>query len=252
LAYLNKESFWMRAVIYFGVWLITWRLLMPTRSVVRAGDDQEVRFPQRGAVGLILLIVAASFAAIDWGMSLEPHWFSAIYGALYVVGGAVTAMAVACIAVAALGVSAHVPGVSHKRIRGDLGSLLLAMLMVWTYFSFSQFLIIWSADLPEESVWYLARQKNGWQWMALLLVVSHFILPFVLLLSQNVRTHPRSLTLVAQLLLGSHAVYIVWMIAPAFYESVRDVPWTAVASLVGMANLWGAAWLFLLERRKLA
>jgi hypothetical protein len=252
LVYLNGESFWIRAVVYFGVWLVTWRMLMPIRPVVRSDDDPEIRYPQRGALGLILLIVAASFAAIDWGMSLEPHWFSAIYGAIFVAGGAITAMSLAAIAVAELGVSNRVPNVARKRIRGDLGSLMLAMLMVWTYFAFSQFIIIWSADLPEESVWYLARQQGGWRIVAMLVVAAHFIVPFALLLSQDVRTHPRLLARTAQLLLAAHVAYLVWVIAPAFYPAVSDVPLTALASLVGMISLWGAGWLFLLDRQTLA
>lgn len=250
LVYLNDQAFWTRAAIYFGLWAVSSAIFVPMKPSSNSDGEKQNLKPQTGAIGLILLVVSVSFAAIDWGMSLEPHWFSAIYGAQFVAGGAVVALAVAILAVAVLRLGNPVHGVGHKQLRSDLGSLLLAMLMIWMYFSFSQFLIIWSANLPEENVWYLARGRGGWQLLAVLVVLLHFVVPFALLMSQDVRRDPRTLAGVAGLILVAHTAYLLWTIAPAFYASIADIPWTAYATLLGIFSLWGASWLTLLGRRQ--
>lgn len=246
--YLNEQAFQTRTVVYFTVWIFTYLSLAPFRSHSSSEASSEVRMPRRSALGLVLLVVSVSFAAMDWGMSLEPHWFSSIYGAIFVAGGMVTAMAVSVVGAGALRLSNRVPGVGRKRIRRDLGSLMLAMLVVWIYFSFSQYLIIWSADLPEENFWYLHRGRFGWQYFALIVFLLHFVIPFALLPSQFVREHPQALASVAGLILVGEALHMVWMIAPAFYERVSEIPWIMPTTVVGMASLWGAVWLFALNR----
>lgn len=248
-AFLNEQAFLIRAGIYYAVFAVCLAMVIPARGRLDPRTQQEALFPRRGALGLMLIILAVSFGAVDWGMTLEPHWFSAIYGGLYVIGGAVVAMALAILAVAWLRRGRSVPGVARKRVRNDLGSLLLAMLMIWAYFGFSQYLIIWSADLPEENFWYLKRGEQGWQLLVILILAFHFASPFAALVTQDTREHPTGLTAVAVTVLIAHALHLVWLIAPAFYDAVTDVPWTLPVTMAGQLAIWGAGWLALLERR---
>lgn len=248
-AFLNEQAFLIRAGVYYAIFALCLAMVIPARGRLDPRSGREALFPRRGALGLVLVIFAVSFGAVDWGMTLEPHWFSAIYGGLYVIGAAVCGMALAIIAVAWLRRGRIVAGVARKRIRNDLGSLLLAMLMIWAYFGFSQYLIIWSADLPEENFWYLKRAEQGWQLLAILIVAFHFVGPFAALVAQDTREHPTGLTTVAATVLVAHALHLAWLIYPAFYDSVADVPWTLPVMMAGQIAVWGAAWLALLERR---
>jgi hypothetical protein len=212
-----------------------------------------VRFRTVSAPGLLFFVVTMSFASVDWMMSLDPHWFSTIYGLTTVASQGLTALALA-IAVLSLGASAP-PFATYVTARHfhDLGKLLLAFVMLWAYLNFSQFLIIWSGNLPEEIPWYINRFRNGWQYVALLLVVGHFALPFLLLLSRDVKRNRGTLARVALAVLVMRLVDIVWLIAPAFAHGVEGnaeaahfpIHWMDVAIPVGLAGLW----LFLFARQ---
>jgi len=248
-AYLNVGDFRLRALIYFAVLIICYLLLVWPGRRKDTSDEHQFLYPRRGAIGLILLIIISTFAAIDWAMSLEPHWFSSMYGAVYVVSSATVAMALSVFAVSMFPQAAVVAGSSSATVRGDMGSLLLAMLMVWAYFSFSQFLIIWSANLPEENIWYLSRAKGGWQYFTLLIVLVGFVIPFFALLSIEVKRHPRRLAVVAGMIVLAQILHIFWMVAPARYSAVSEVPWQIPVTIVAMPSLWLGLWLSLLQRK---
>jgi hypothetical protein len=149
-------------------------------------------------------------------MSLEPEWFSTIWGLLIMVGWGLTALAFAiCLQAFMINADARFAAVYQPRHLHDHGKLLLAFVMIWAYFSLSQFLIIWSGNLPEEITWYLHRLRGGWQYVALFIVLFHFALPFVLLLSRNLKRRARSLMAVALLVLAMRTVDLFWLIAPA-------------------------------------
>ncbi len=224
--YLNRWFFLARAAGYFVMWLVM-------AAIARRGARRA------SAISLALLILAISFAAVDWAMSLEPHWFSTMYGALYVGGGAVAALALSIVFLGNLVPKVAAADTRTADIFNDLGNLLLAFVMVWTYFSLSQFLIIWSGNLPEENVWYLRRAGPGWLQLAIVIAVLHFAVPFFLLLSRDLKRNPKLLAAVAAGLLVMRAVDLLWMVAPSF----ADHGWFAlVLDFVALAGL-GGVWL---------
>ncbi len=152
-----------------------------------------------------------TFAAVDWGMSLEPHWYSSSYGLVFIFGQALAAMAFAV----AVGSRRVAENYSNTTLN-DLGNLLLALTMLWTYISITQFLIIWVGDLPEENVWYLRRADDGYLWMAIALAIGHFGAPFMLLLRREFKRDPRTIAWIAVVLLIGRWIDLEWNLAPPF------------------------------------
>jgi hypothetical protein len=242
-AYLNTPFFLVRAAVYFAIWA---GLAMALRRWSRREDDAADpaatrRMQLLSGPGLVLFVLTGTFAATDWVMSLEPHWFSTIFGALVMVGQVLGALAFCIAAVAFLARSEPLSRVVSKRHLHDLGKLLLAFVMVWAYFAFSQFLIIWAGNLPEETPWYLKRFEGGWKWAALGLALGQFVLPFVLLLSSDLKRDARRLAPVALLVVALRLVDLTWMIVPAFHGGST----AAVLGLVVLASCAvGGIWLF--------
>jgi hypothetical protein len=204
--------------------------------------------------GLAFFVLTVTFASIDWAMSLNPEWYSTIYGLIYVAAWALSALAFTTAVTSWL--SNHEP--LARMIRPshfqDLGKLLLALVMLWAYFAFSQFLIIWSGNVPEEIHWYLPRVKGTWGAIALLVVIFHFGFPFLLLLSRRVKRDPRMLVLVASIILLMRLVDLFWMIAPEFTHD-SHMSWTdtliATVAQIGFGGVWLAAFLWQLGKRPL-
>jgi hypothetical protein len=250
--YLNQPFFLVRAAVYFLAWVGLAVLLNRwSRRQDETGDiDLTRRLQLVSGPGIALYILTMTFASVDWLMSLEPHWFSTIYGGLLVTGQALAAM---CFCVTVAIVLAAQPPLSRiitaDRLH-DMGKLLLAFVMVWAYFAFSQFLIIWAGNLPEEIPYFLRRLQGGWQWLGILMVVAQFMLPFLLLLSRSRKRNPRRLVRVAVFVLLLRVVDMYWLTAPAFAETL-SVHWLDVTALVGIGGLWLAAFLWQLERRPL-
>jgi hypothetical protein len=259
--YLNPGFFLGRTCGYFAVWLML-ALLIDRLS---AAQDKRSDFgPSRtmgglGGPGLILLFLTGSFAAIDWMMSLEPHWVSSIYGAMVVVGQGLATLASMVLLVVWMSdrrpmSEAVAPGRLH-----DLGNLMLAFTMLWAYMSFSQFLIIWSGNLPEEIPWYLRRARGDWQWVALALIVFHFFLPFFVLLFRENKRYGRILAQVAAWVLLMHWLDLVWLIVPASIPVGHGssaahgagITWGTVilslASLLGVGGVWLATFFWRLK-----
>ncbi len=216
--YLSIPFFVARAALYFLIWgglayfLNKWSLQQDD-----APNDARLAIKMRNVSGPGILIfgLAVTFAGIDWVMSLEPEWFSTIYGLLVLAGWGLSALAFTIWVETLLVARAPMDEVYTKRHFHDHGKLLLAFIMLWTYFSFSQFLIIWSANLPEEIPFYLRRLRLGWQFVALALVLFHFVLPFALLLSRDLKRHARRLGVVALLVLVMRVVDLFWLIGPS-------------------------------------
>jgi hypothetical protein len=238
--YLNVPFFIVRAVIYFGVWLVVARYLVRwSRQQDETGDPalvQRLQFLGRG--GLLLYSLTMTFAAIDWAMSLEPHWYSTIFGIL-MIGGQVLSAFAFVIPVLLL-VADREPFdhfVTTEQFH-DLGKLMLAFVMLYAYFAFSQFLIIWSGNLPEETPWYLSRLRGGWQYLALLVLFLQFVLPFVVLLSRNLKRNARRLAAVALIVLAARLLDLFWLITPAFSPEHVSIHWMDVAAVFGIGGLW--------------
>ena len=251
--YLNVPFFLARAAIYFAVWnllgffLSKWSVEQDaTANPGLAGRLEAVSGP-----GLILYGLTATFSAIDWVMSLEPHWFSTIYGMMFMVSQALAAMAFVIIMAMLLADLPPLSGAIAPAQFHDLGNLLLAFTMLWAYLSFSQFLLIWAGNLREEIPWYASRATGGWAGVALLLILFHFAVPFLLLLSRTVKRRMRVLASVAVGLLVMSLVDVFWMIAPAFHPEGPSPHWMDLIAPIGVGGLWMAAFFSQLKRRSL-
>jgi hypothetical protein len=221
LLYLNVPFFLGRAVFYFAVWfamayfLNKWSLEQDNEDDPRVRRRLRERMQTVSGPGIVLFGLTVTFAGVDWVMSLEPEWFSTIYGLLIMAGWGLTALAFMILAAVWLRGHAPLERVYQPRHFHDHGKLLLAFVMIWAYFSFSQYLIIWAGNLPEEIPWYLRRTQHGWGYVAVALVLLHFALPFVLLLSRDLKRTARLLSRVAALVLMARVVDLFWTIAPS-------------------------------------
>ena len=251
--YLNVPFFLGRAVVYFGAWLVLayflnrWSLEQDT-----SGDRAIARRLQLfSSAGLVLYGLTVTFASVDWAMSLEPHWFSTMYGVLFIAGQGLSAFAfIIAVLVLIAGRSPLAQFVEAKHYH-DLGKLMLAFVMFWAYVSFSQYLIIWAGNLPEEIPWYLRRLQGGWGWIGAALVVLHFALPFLLLLPASANRNPRILLGVACLVLFMRLVDVFWLTRPAFAEGGFHLHWMDLLAPVGVGGLWLAAFFRELGKRPL-
>lgn len=240
-AYLNVPFFVARSVLYFLVWAGAVSLL--SRAMLaqdRTGDPALPRRLRRlSAAGLVLYGLTVTFAAVDWMMSLQPLWWSTIYGVYFLGGQALSAMAFAIVAAYFIarrpGSAPPLMGPGHFH---DFGKMLLAFVMLWAYFAFSQFLVIWSGNLPEEVPYYLDRTRSGYRWVSFALVVAGFGLPFLLLLSRRLKRDPARLALVAGLVLVTRWVDVYWLVAPAFDPERLRVHWLDVAAFGALGGIW--------------
>jgi hypothetical protein len=252
-AYLNVPLFVGRAAFYFLAWLGAAHLFGKwSRALDETGDPRLAeRLRNLGAPGLLVYGLTATFAAVDWVMSLDPHWFSTIFGLIFIAGQVLSTLAFATLVTRLLAQQKPLAGVARAAHFHDLGNLMLAFVMIWSYLSFSQFLIIWSGNLPETITWYKDRSAGGWQWLALGLIVFSFALPFVLLLSRQAKRRIETLATVAALVLGMRLVELYWVVAPTFRPEGPVVHWLDLAAPVGIGGLWLAFFLRELRRRSL-
>ena len=238
--YLNVSFFWMRAAGYFLLWT-TFAFLINkwSREQDRTAEPSLTRRLQSiSGPTLVVYVLTVTFAAMDWVMSLDPHWFSTIYGLIFVVGQALATLAFAVVVVGALAKHPPLSEVMAAKHFHDLGNLLLAFVMLWAYISFSQFLIIWSVNLPEEIPWYVHRLHGGWEWIALILLVFQFALPFVLLLSRQTKRRAEILVKVAMAIVFMRLVDLFWLVAPNFHPEAFAIHWMDVLAPVGIGGIW--------------
>jgi hypothetical protein len=251
--YLNPAAFGLRFALYFAIWLgLTWVLDRMSVAQDRGGDaDLARRMRVVSGPGLVVWAFTVTFAAFDWLMSLEPGWFSTIYGVYFFGGFGLSALAFLVVVARLLGRGEPMARVLAPRHYHDWGKLMLAFVLLWTYFAISQFLIIWAGNQPEEIEWYLHRLRHGWQWVALALVVFHFAVPFALLLSRDLKRDPRRLAALAGGVLAVRWLDLHWQVAPVFHPHGFAVGWLDGAAVAAVGGLWLAAFVWLLKRRPL-
>src|SRR5438093_1186135 len=218
--YLNAPFFVARAAFYFAVWCaLAWTL---NRLSLRQDETGEAGLARRmrmlSAPGLGLYCITATFASIDWLMSLDSHWYSTIYGVYFVGGQVVSALAFVILASLFLAGRRPMSELFRPVHFHDYGKLLLAFVVLWAYFAVSQLIIIWQGNLAEEVGWYRGRLLGGWRWVSLGLVLLHFALPFVLLLSRDAKRNAARLSAIALLLLVMRWLDLYWLAAPAFSD----------------------------------
>jgi hypothetical protein len=252
-AYLNIPFFIARAVAYFAVWIVLGRLLVTwSLQQDRTADGAlTLRLQRLSGPGLVLYGLTVTFAAIDWMMSLQPKWYSTIFGMIFMVSFGLAALALAILATRFLESQKPLAQVISPDRWHDLGNLLLALVMFWAYLQFSQFLLIWSENLAEEIPWYLHRVGGGWEWVALALILFLFALPFILLLSRTTKRSARMLSQVAAAILFMHWLDILWIVAPSFYPARFHLHWLDIVAPVGIGGLWLAAFIGYLKARSL-
>jgi len=241
--YLNVPFFLVRAAVYFAVWIGLASILR--RWSLQQDQTQDETLAQKrtnlSAPGLVLFVLTVTFAMFDWSMSLEPLWQSAIYGAWFIVGQGLSALAF--LTVVLLLAARHKPfaDVLTPKLMRDLGNMTFAFVILWAYTSISQYLIIWSANLPEEIVYYVKRNQGGWQYLSAGLIVLQFFLPFLILLSSRVKRYSSLLLRVMLFILVMRVVDLFWIITPAFGRQTLQVHWLDVTLLATIGGFW-LAW----------
>jgi hypothetical protein len=246
--YLNVGFFIARALFYFFVWIIVTRLLNHwSAEQDRTGERSLTRKLQGlSGPGLVLYGLTVTFASIDWAMSLDPQWFSTIYGLLFMGGQGLAAMAFVIAVMVLLAGRKPMSDVIKASHLHDLGKLMLAFLMIWAYFAFSQFLIIWAGNLPEEIPFYVRRIQSSWKYVGLGLIVLHFALPFVLLLSRDLKRNGRRLSMVAIGVIVMRFVDLIWLTGPGLHNGtfrLSFMDWILdLLLLAGIGGVW--LWFF--------
>lgn len=252
-SYLTAHGFYLRAVIYFVVWIglmLIFNHWSREQDVNRDDRLLRRRFKLLAGPGIILYVFVMTFAAIDWAMSITPHWASTIYGFLFVAGQLISSMSLMIAIVVLLSRTAPMAGLIHKRHIQDLGKFLLTFILLWAYFSFSQLLIIWSGNQPEEITFYRSRLYGSWGTVAVIVLIFHFFVPFFLLLSRDLKRDARWLAKVAIWMIFMRLVDLFWMTRPEF--TVRAYPtWIDVVVPVALLGLWLGYFAFNLQKMPL-
>jgi hypothetical protein len=237
--YLNVPFFLLRVVLYFAVWnALVFFLDKWSVEQDRTGDPAVAKRMERlSGGGLLAFGVTVTFAAFDWLMSLDPHWFSTIYGFLVMGGQGLTTMALTILALYWLSKREPMSLAVAPQYFHDLANLMLAFVILWTYFSFSQYLIIYAANLPEEITWYTRRLNTSWISVGRFLIVAHFAIPFLLLLFRRNKRVAERLVPIAAFLLVVRFIDLFWLVAPTFHERL-SLSWLDIAVPTGLVAVW--------------
>jgi hypothetical protein len=249
--YMNPPFFIVRAVLYFAIWLtLAWFLIRWSREEDE-GRDRLRRFERLSAPGLILYVFTVTFSAIDWAESLFPHWFSTMWGFLFVAGQGLSALGVTILVVSLLARFHPFSEALHASHLHDLGKLLLMFVMLWAYFSFSQLLIVWSGNLTTEIPWYFTRWHGSWAVIGILIALFEFLVPFLLLLSRALKRNPAALGLVVALLLVMRIINLYWIVIPGLDRGGLRINWMQFVAPLALGGLWTGAFFWQLRKRPL-
>jgi hypothetical protein len=253
--YLTENFFVVRSVIYFAIWLtLVYFLNKWSYQQDRTGNPRLASVLEAfSAPGLILWGIAVTYSSIDWIMSIEPLWFSTIYGMLFMVVEALAAMAFVIFVLRLLADSEPIKNIVTGSQFNDLGNLMLAFVMLWAYLSFSQFLIIWAGNLRDEIPWYLARAFGGWGALAIFLMIMHFAVPFLLLLQRGVKRRLRVLASLTGMMVFLTLVDVYWLVVPGF-QSERSGPRlhpSDILAVIGIGGIWVGTYIWQLRKMPL-
>ena len=238
--YLNTPFFIARQVVYFAVWNLICHLLTRwSAEHDRTGDPALLaKLSRLSGAGLVAYFITVTFAMVDWTMSVNPHWFSTIWGMLYIGGQGLSAFAFGICVLVLLAQTAPLNRVLTSNHFHDLGKFLFAFLMLWAYLSFSQFLIIWSANIPEEIPHYLTRWENTWKFLSIFIVVGHFIVPYALLLSRDLKRNAGKLRVIATWILCARVAEYYWHVAPELHRDGFTMSLLDVALPLALGGLF--------------
>jgi len=251
--YLNVSFFLVRAALYFGIWsVIALLYYRGSRRQDATGDaGLSARLRRLAGPAIIVLALTQTFASIDWIMSLTPHWYSTIFGVYFFSGAFVGFIALLSVIVAAMRRAGLLDTVITAEHLHDIGKLLFAFTAFWAYIAFSQFFLMWYANLPEETVWYEARIEGSWMQVSLLLMAGHFVVPFFYLMGRTVKRKGATLAIGGVWLLAMHFLDLYWQVMPTLHpEGVRPSA-LDVAALVAVGGCFVAAASWLMKRQAL-
>jgi hypothetical protein len=237
--WLNRNFFMGRWIVYLLIWNVLGAAWLRAWRAGRSAASAH-RLTVISAAGLIVYGFTMSLAAVDWIASLVPQWKSSGFGLLVITGQMLAAMAFS-IAVAARRDEAG-NGDMARQDGIDLGNLLLMYVLLWAYLAFTQFLIIWAENLPHEISWYVPRLQTGWRWLGVFLVIFHFFVPLLILLSRHAKRSPQLLGRLAIAILIAHLVDVVWLVLPSLRPGGLLLSWTDPAGWLGVGGVWLSAW----------
>lgn len=251
--FLNTPFFIARAFIYLLGWSFCGWFLnrWSNREDREGGVRPRQTMAKLAAPGLIFHAFAVTFMATDWIMSVNADWFSTMFGLLFIAGQALSSMAFIICVMVILSASKPMSDILTKKHMHDLGKLLLAMTMLFAYFSFSQFLITWAGNLPDEIPWYQHRLSGGWESLGLFLIFGHFALPFALLLSSDLKKNFKAIRAVALLIIVMRLIGVFWETVPEFFPNQIHVSWMDFTAPIGLGGVWLAFFLTNLLKRPL-
>ena len=240
-SWLNPTSFTYRTVIYFLLWgLWTTRIYKHSVRQDKTKSLQQMHTISRWcAPGLLMLILSGTLASFDWSMSLDPHWYSTIFGLYCFSGGAFAFMALWLLIMVALREKGVLRKAVHMEHYHDLGKWMFALTIFWAYIAFSQYLLIWYANIPEETEWFLKRFEGSWSWISALLLFGHFIFPFLVLVFRSSKRNLRTLSLMAIWFLVIQYIDFYWQVMPNFYSYGVAPHWLDLVCVVAPMSALG-------------
>ena len=251
--YLNVPFFIVRAIIYFAVWSFWgYRVFRMSDQQDRTGDPTlRERMRAFSAPGCLVVTFTATFAYIDWLLSADTQFFSTIYGAMLLFGDVLQTFALVITVMILTSRGDRFGGRINSVILHDLGNLMFAFTIFWTYLSVSQLIIVWPANLPQELGWYLVRVRGGWKVLAAMISLVMFLIPFLGLLSQARKRDPKRLMRVAVWILLARMVDLFWVVEPTFRTNGFTIYWTDFAAFIGIGGIWVYLYLGNLRQRPL-
>ncbi|HLJ86476.1 MAG TPA: hypothetical protein VKZ53_06610 [Candidatus Angelobacter sp.] len=254
--YLNPTLFIIRGLIYFAIWgALAWRLRRWSHEeeAGKTTPAAAVSIENLSGAGIVLYGLTITFASVDWVMSLNPTWWSTVWGMLFMVGQALTAFALTILLLVQLSSDKPLEGIFRKDHLHDFGKLTFAFVILWAYLSFSQWLIIWSGNMVDEIRWYLDRLRGGWQTIGVALICFHFVLPFALMLSRNLKRNRRKLAAVALWLVFMRLLDLFWLIEPNFHNAKGEVEFHIspldIVNFLAVGGLWLGIFFWQLNKR---
>ena len=238
--YLNR-GFWIgRSAFYFLCWIVWgWRLrALSLRFYEDRAPETELRRRTWAAFGLPMIVLTLTFASIDWVMSLEPLWYSSMFGISFTIGCGLSAFVYVLFLLTQLSRTKAMAEILKPTHFRDLGNLTLAFVMLWAYTAFSQFLLIWYGNLKEETPYYIKRSHGAWGVMAAMLIIFHFFLPFFMLLMRSIKDRPSTIAVVTIILLVMRYIEIYWLVGPAFHGEHFHYSWISAVAFVAIGGIW--------------
>lgn len=247
--WLNPMGWGIRALVYFALMALwAWRLRrLSVEFAETRSPYTELSRRKWAAAGLLVMVMVLTFTSIDWVMSLEPKWYSSMFGIAFLVGAGLSAFSFVTFFLTTISKTRAMADILKPNHFRDLGNLMLAFTMLWAYTNFSQFLLIWYGNIKEETPYYLKRMHGGWGVMAAILIVFHFFLPFFMLLMRSIKDRPGTIAVVTIILLAMRFVDIYWLVGPAHYGEHFHISWITLFAFLGIGGLWLAAFIWQLK-----